>query len=300
MAAASPPPLPPYSLRADKLKLLSTCDTALATSPQPVVLAICGSLNPIHNAHVKLYEAAKAALTSDQQSYAVLGGFFSPVGDAYGKPGLRSAAQRVAIIADAVRDHPDLNVDTWECTQATYTRTFYVLQQLEQHVNAWYTQSEPQAMQQLHAQGRRVRVVFVCGADLFSSFWRPGCWPLHLLKRLLDTFLMVVVYRDVEGEVKSAEDFERVCQTSPALAETAADGRMTELDMRAYHFNFAQFDSPDDTSSTAVREVAVALTEAEEKSGSTTERERLQQQLASMVPASAVATIVEYYGNGGG
>lgn len=283
-----------YALRADKLRSLSTCATTLSTSPQPVVLAICGSFNPIHNAHFKLYSAAKSALEADH-AYTVLGGFFSPVGDAYGKPGLKSAAQRVRIIDDAVRDHAELNVDTWECLQPTYTRTFYVLQQLEQHVNTWYAEHEPKQASQLHAHGRRVRVAFVCGADLFSSFWRPGCWPLDLLKKLLDTFPLVVVYRDYQGEVKSAEDFGRMCRTSPVLTETTSDGTVRELDVRAYSFTFAQFKVPDDTSSTAVREVAVAMARAELSDPAAVER--LRQELASMVPESAVASIATCYGH---
>ncbi|KPA76284.1 hypothetical protein ABB37_08015 [Leptomonas pyrrhocoris] len=292
---ASSPLRATYTLRAEKLRSLTTCDTALSTSPQPAVIAICGSFNPIHNAHFKLYRAAKTALEA-HGTYTVLGGFFSPVSDAYGKSGLKSAAQRVRIADDAVRDHAELNVDAWECLQPTYTRTLYVLQQLEMHVNAWYAQHEANAVAQLTAHGRRVRVVFVCGADLFSSFWRPGCWPLGLLKQLLDAFPLVVVYRDSEGEVRCAEDFERVCRTAPVLTETAADGTTAELNIGAYKFTFAQFEQPDSTSSTAVREVAAAMAKA--RSGDAAALDKLRGELASMVPANAVSSIEECYGGG--
>jgi nicotinamide mononucleotide adenylyltransferase len=290
----------PYALRTDKLKpLTATSATTLDSTLQPAVVAICGSFNPIHNAHLKLYEAAKATLESDahHHGYTVLGGFFSPVSDAYGKPGLRCAAQRVRIIEDAVRHHADLNVDTWECHQTCYTRTFYVLQQLEQHVNAWYEVQQPAAMQQLHSQGRRVRVVLACGADLFSSFWRPGCWPLHLLQQLLDTFPVLVVYRDdAGGDVRCADDFERVRRAAPVLRETTADGSTTaELDMRAYTFLFAKFAEADDTSSTAVRELAAAIARTNPPDVPTLEK--LKGQLASMVPADAVSSIIACYGS---
>ncbi|KPI89083.1 hypothetical protein ABL78_1819 [Leptomonas seymouri] len=285
----------PYTLRADKLKPLATCVTALPTSPQPVVLAICGSFNPIHSAHFKLYSAAKTALEADN-THTVLGGFVSPVSDAYGKPGLKSAAQRVRIVEDAVRGHMELNLDTWECQQPTYTRTFYVLQQLEQHVDAWYTQHEPNEMNELKTYGRRVRVIFVCGADLFSSFWRPGCWALHLLKQLLDAFHVVVVHRDGQGEVQCARDFERMCRHSPVLTEVAQDGATTELDIRAYTFTFACFEQPDATSSTAVREIAAAMGTL--KASGAAAFEDLRRVLSSMVPASAVSSILECYGGG--
>lgn len=290
----------PYALRTDKLKSLAAClaGTSDATAPpQPLVLAICGSFNPAHSAHVKLYDTVKRVIDG-KEGRTVLGGFLSPVADAYGKPGLRSAADRVGVLDAILECHPDLNVDTWECTQPTYTRTLYVLRALEEHVNAHYAVTEPDAMELLASRGGggRVRVVLVCGADLFASFWIPGCWPLPLLRQLLDSFPVVVVYRaDARGGVRGADDFAEVCRTAPVLTETAADGTTTEIDMRQYHFTFTSFPVPDDTSSTAVREAAMALAKTPE--AEVAARAALEARLRAMLPEAAIPFVVRLYGH---
>ncbi|KAG5508264.1 hypothetical protein JKF63_05520 [Porcisia hertigi] len=295
----------PYALRTDKLKPLECCvvrchdpETEAAFQatpiPSPVVLAICGSFNPIHNAHLKLYDAAKQAVDG-VDGRVVLGGFLSPVSDAYGKPGLLCAADRVRIMEKALRHHTDLNVDTWECQQLTYTRTFFALQALEEHVNAWYAQSEPAAVEWLAAHGRRVNIIFVCGADLFSSFWIPGCWPLRVLRKLLSAFRLVVVNRkDAQGSVSGVIDVARLCREGPPLSETAADGETVEIDMSKYAFTFTAFSAPDDTSSTAVRSAAAELSKTPPEDVET--RAALQLRLRDMLPDAAVQLVVDLYG----
>ncbi|CAJ1004764.1 putative Cytidylyltransferase-like [Leishmania naiffi] len=297
----------PYALRTDKLKPLEGCAASCPTSTaeaasqvtpllQPVVLVICGSFNPIHNAHLKLYDAAKRSIEG-VDGRVVLGGFLSPVSDAYGKPGLRCAADRVQVMEKALCHHPDLSVDTWECQQPTYTRTVFVLRALEEHVNAWYAQSEPAAMEWLTSHGRHVRVVFACGADLFFSFWHPGCWSLCLLRQLLDSFPLVVVQRGgARGSISDSDDFARLCQTAPLLSETAEDGERIEIDMLRYTFTFAAFSAPDDTSSTAVRNAAIEL--AKTPADEVMARAALQSRLRGMLPEAAVQLVVDLYGEG--
>ncbi|KAG5481590.1 hypothetical protein LSCM1_05614 [Leishmania martiniquensis] len=289
----------PYELRADKLKPLHSClasatgaESQAAPVPQPVVLAICGSFNPIHNAHLKLYSAAKECVDGTS-GRVVLGGFLSPVGDAYAKPGLRCAADRVRVMERVLGSHSDLNVDTWECQQPTYTRTFFVLQALEEHVNKWYAQAEAGAMEWLVAHERRVKVILVCGADLFTSFWTPRCWPPRLLRRLLDTFPLVIVHR---GGVRGTDAFARVCETTPLLSETAEDGERVEIDMSRYAFTFAAFSEPDNTSSTAVRSVAMEL--AKTPPDEVVRRAALKSRLCAMLPEAAVQLVLDLYGEG--
>ncbi|KAK7196235.1 Cytidylyltransferase [Novymonas esmeraldas] len=292
-------PAAAYELRTEKLRRLADClstapDASSASAVQPVVLAVCGSFNPIHAAHLKLFDAAKAAVDG-VDGRVVLGGFLSPVSDAYGKPGLRRAADRVRIAEEALRHHPGLSVDTWECQQPTYTRTLFVLQALEEHVAAWYATSEPAVVRTLAAHGRRVRVVLVCGADLFSSFWIPRCWPLSLLQRLLDEFALVVVHRDdAHGDVRGADDFARVCRTAPLLTETAEDGATLTIDMSQYTFTFASFAVPDDTSSTAVRAAVADLLRV--APGDEVARAAVESRLRVMLPADAVQCVVDVYG----
>jgi hypothetical protein len=63
--------------------------------------------------------------------YEILGGFLSPVGDAYGKKGLERALHRVNMCKDAVMESDWISVDTWESEQAEYKPTLQVMRHLQ-------------------------------------------------------------------------------------------------------------------------------------------------------------------------
>jgi nicotinamide mononucleotide adenylyltransferase len=54
---------------------------------QPLVLVSCGSFSPPTNLHLRMFEEA-ADYCEFETDFEVVGGFFSPVGDAYKKAGL--------------------------------------------------------------------------------------------------------------------------------------------------------------------------------------------------------------------
>jgi hypothetical protein len=56
----------------------------------------------------------------------VWGCYLSPVANAYGKPGLAPAADRLAMCRAAVADSDKVMVSGWEAGQAGYTRTYQV------------------------------------------------------------------------------------------------------------------------------------------------------------------------------
>nr|AGU68192.1 nicotinamide-nucleotide adenylyltransferase [Herpetomonas muscarum] len=280
-----------YRLRTRKLKRPSG-----RSGTQPVVVAVCGSFNPVHKTHLALYAAAKARLGEKNEAveYEVLGGFLSPVSDAYGKPGLAPLATRLEILDLALADHPELDVDEWEGLQETYTRTAIVLGHLEDALNEWQKNLFPsEAVCSPETTRLPIRVVFACGADLFESFLRPGCWPIALLKKLLDRHLLVVVGRPGFGN-----DVEELAKRAMADGRTVLheekDGVVQELDLSRYKFQFTVFPKEDATSSTSIRALATQLSHA------TTPPQRQREarvQLEAMVPAVVADIVIKYYGS---
>lgn len=298
-----------YRLRTDKLKQPSG-----AAGVQPVVIALCGSFNPVHKAHLALYRAAKRRLLTPSDdlpasnndpagataapaaAYEVLGGFLSPVGDCYAKQGLATFAQREAVLSAALEGEAELAVDCWEGLQPAYTRTLYVLSHLEDTLRAWMLEKRGGAREDA---AYPVRVVFACGADLFGSFFKPGCWPLELLQRLLDRFLIVVVGRpgfgnEVEALERRARD-PRCC----VLRNSEEEGG-TSLDLSKYRFLFTTFDVEDHTSSTMVRDLARKASRTLSCQAMTPEQEEESRAamtaLERVVPRTALALVLQYYG----
>jgi nicotinamide mononucleotide adenylyltransferase len=71
-------------------------------------------------------------------SFQILGGYFSPVSDAYNKPGLAPADHRVRMCELAL-DHSDwLMVDPWESQQLTFQRTALVLDHFSERLNGTF------------------------------------------------------------------------------------------------------------------------------------------------------------------
>jgi nicotinamide mononucleotide adenylyltransferase len=67
-------------------------------SRTPVVLVCCGSFSPITCLHMRIFEMASDFVTFNT-TFEVVGGYFSPVSDAYGKLGLESAEHRYVFTA---------------------------------------------------------------------------------------------------------------------------------------------------------------------------------------------------------
>ena len=62
-------------------------------SKTPLVLVACGSFSPITNLHLRMFEMV-ADHVRFHTEYEIVGGFLSPVSDAYEKAGLASAKHR--------------------------------------------------------------------------------------------------------------------------------------------------------------------------------------------------------------
>ncbi|KAJ2993070.1 hypothetical protein HDV02_002661 [Globomyces sp. JEL0801] len=106
---------PGYTLPRHKLK------TKLKDSTKtPLVVVGCGSYSPVTYLHLRMFEMGFDYI-GDTDEFEIIGGYFSPVSDAYAKPGLAPCTW--------------IMVDTWEPSQTTYTRTARVLEHFEFELN---------------------------------------------------------------------------------------------------------------------------------------------------------------------
>lgn len=104
---------------------------------------------------------AKDELESNAE-YQVIGGFLSPVSDAYEKPGLAPAVHRLQMCSLAVADSPWIANDAWEACQAEWHTTVSVLDSFRQRL-AQHGYED-------------VGIKLVAGADLVQSFQVPNLW----------------------------------------------------------------------------------------------------------------------------
>ncbi|KAJ8904036.1 hypothetical protein NDN08_000566 [Rhodosorus marinus] len=125
-----------------------------------VVLVECGSFNPVTVFHLLLLELARDVIEREE-GMIVLGGLLSPVGDAYGKPGLASSEDRLKMCELAAQSSSWIDVCSVECDSEVFLPTWKVLVMIREDLCA-YT-------------NRAVHVKLVCGEDLVHSMpkWAP-------------------------------------------------------------------------------------------------------------------------------
>uniref|UniRef100_A0A0E0ER42 Uncharacterized protein n=1 Tax=Oryza meridionalis TaxID=40149 RepID=A0A0E0ER42_9ORYZ len=131
------------------------------------VLVATGSFNPPTYMHLRMFEMAKDEL--QQRGYCVLGGYMSPVNDAYKK----------------------------EAMQKSYQRTLTVLSRIR---NALCKDGL--------ADGGSLKVMLLCGSDLLESFSTPGVWIPDQIRTICKDFGVICIRRegkDVEKIISSSE-----------------------------------------------------------------------------------------------
>ena len=67
------------------------------SSKTPLLLVACGSFSPITYLHLRMFEMA-ADYVRFSTDFEIVGGYLSPVSDAYKKAGLASAQHRLAFL----------------------------------------------------------------------------------------------------------------------------------------------------------------------------------------------------------
>ena len=155
----------------------------IAEGTRPAVIVTCGSYNPITIAHADMFTGAKRVFDTfaAERKLTFAGAYLSPVNDAYKKPGLAPYEHRAQICELALKTHPWLNLDRYEGLQEEYQPAYYELKHIQGQCETYYGQS--------------VEVFFLCGGDLFETFYKPGVWILALLRKIFADFNLIVVAR---------------------------------------------------------------------------------------------------------
>lgn len=174
----------PLSLEKISCQTNRTCTPdSLEMKKMQVILVATGSFNPPTYMHLRMFELARDALLSD--GYAVLGGYMSPVNDAYGKKGLASAEHRIKLCELACEDSSYIMVDPWEAKQSSYQRTLTVLNRVEFSLRTSGL-----------VNADSFKVMLLCGADLLESFTMPGVWIPDQVKAICCDHGVVCISRE--------------------------------------------------------------------------------------------------------
>ncbi|KAF2825512.1 nicotinamide mononucleotide adenylyltransferase 1 [Ophiobolus disseminans] len=201
-----------YTFPAQRLK-----KTLTNPSKQPLVLVSCGSFSPPTNLHLRMFEEA-ADYCKFETEYEVIGGFFSPVGDAYKKAGLASAQHRINMTRIAVEASSDwIGVDPWEPLHKEYLPTVKVLDHFAHELN--------EVMGGIAGpDGRKktIHVALLAGADLIQTMSTPGLWAEEDLNRILGHYGAFILERsgtDIDDALVSLQQFREHIRVIPQLIQ---------------------------------------------------------------------------------
>ncbi|MCL7041242.1 hypothetical protein MKW94_004454, partial [Papaver nudicaule] len=150
---------------------------------QVVVLVATGSFNPPTFMHLRMFELARDALNSE--GCCVIGGYMSPVNDAYKKKGLISAEHRLQLCELACKSSSFVMVDPWEAKQSSYQRTLTVLGRVESCL-----------CESGLVRRESLKVMLLCGSDLVESICVPGVWIPEQVRALCRDYGIVCIRRE--------------------------------------------------------------------------------------------------------
>ncbi|KAJ3351209.1 hypothetical protein HDU91_006152 [Kappamyces sp. JEL0680] len=161
-------------------------------------LSACGSYSPITYLHLRMFEMGYDYI-ADSEKFEIIGGYLSPVSDAYAKPGLAPWYHRVDMCALACEDSSWIMVDSWEPSQPSYIRTARVLDHFNEHLNGGPDGGclMPDGNRQRLTVGSRkpIRIVLLAGGDLIQSFAVPNLWKEEDLHYILGEYGCLVIER---------------------------------------------------------------------------------------------------------
>ena len=149
-----------------------------------------------------MFEIAKDYVRINTK-FEIVGAYFSPVSDAYGKAGLSSAEHRVNMCNLAVEDSSWIAVDDWEAVQPVYKPTALVLDHFEYEVNKVRGGVSTES-----GDKKPAKIALLAGADLVETMSTPGVWSKSDLDHILGQYLVFILERsgtDVEQAVASLE-----------------------------------------------------------------------------------------------
>ncbi|KAL8921738.1 MAG: hypothetical protein Q9172_003855 [Xanthocarpia lactea] len=172
-------------------------------SKTPLLLVACGSFSPITYLHLRMFEMA-ADYAKYNTDFEVIGGYLSPVSDAYRKAGtgnmgpsaelrsgLASAEHRVAMARIATEKSSTwLDVDPWEAIQKDYQPTAIVLDHFDHEINV-----VQRGISIGNGERKPVKIVLLAGADLIQTMSTPGVWSQEDLDHILGRYGVFIVER---------------------------------------------------------------------------------------------------------
>lgn len=189
-----------YTFPAERLKKF-----LLDSSKIPLVLVSCGSFSPPTNLHLRMFEQA-ADYCEFQTDFEVVGGFFSPVGDAYKKAGLVSAQHRITMCNLAVKQSSTwIGVDPWEPLHKEYLPTVKVLDHFDYYLNEVLGGIETYT-----GEKKKIHVALLAGADLIQTMSTPGLWAQEDLERILGHYGAFILERsgtDIDDALASLQQW---------------------------------------------------------------------------------------------
>ncbi|KAB8209085.1 hypothetical protein BDV34DRAFT_31463 [Aspergillus parasiticus] len=181
------PPAPMEDYQFPELRLKRKMDDPEKT---PLLLVACGSFSPITYLHLRMFEMA-ADYVKFSSNFELIGGYLSPVSDAYRKAGLAAAEHRVAMCQLAVEQTSDwLMVDTWEPMQKAYQPTAVVLDHFDHEIN-----TVREGIEAADGTRKHVRIALLAGADLIHTMSTPGVWSEKDLDHILGKYGSFIVER---------------------------------------------------------------------------------------------------------
>jgi nicotinamide mononucleotide adenylyltransferase len=141
-----------------------------------------------------------------QTDFEVVGGFFSPVGDAYKKAGLVSAQHRITMCNLAVKQSSTwIGVDPWEPLHKEYLPTVKVLDHFDFYLNEVLGGIETYA-----GEKKKIHVALLAGADLIQTMSTPGLWAQEDLERILGHYGAFILERsgtDIDDALASLQQW---------------------------------------------------------------------------------------------
>ncbi|XP_056161700.1 nicotinamide/nicotinic acid mononucleotide adenylyltransferase isoform X5 [Syzygium oleosum] len=141
-------------------------------------------------------ELARDALNAE--GYSVIGGYMSPVNNAYKKRGLISAEHRIRLCHLACKSSDFVMVDSWEANQSTSQRTLTVLCRVKSILC--------QERQLSFGKYDSLKVMLVCGSDLLQSCGVPGAWIRDQVRIICKDYGVVCIRREGQEIEKIISD----------------------------------------------------------------------------------------------
>jgi len=139
--------------------------------------------------HLRMFVMARDYII-ERDEHELLGGYFSPVSDAYGKEGLATARNRVRMCELATYYSEWLMVDSWEARSERFARTAEALDHFEEEVNG-----KTGGILLKDGSRKRVKIMLLAGGDFIESFGQPGLWSVDDLNHILGNFGCLIIER---------------------------------------------------------------------------------------------------------